>query len=56
MARPDFKTCLEEALTKAFACGDQKARLAYLQLADFYEDQAQRQALKESGEPVRIFR
>lgn len=56
MARPDLKTCLEETLTIAFACRDRKSRLAYLQLADFYVDQAHKEALKEGRSPEGIFR
>jgi len=56
MAKPNFKTCLEETLTRAFACENKKTRLLYLQLADFYEKQAQLEALRERGLPVQIFR
>lgn len=54
MAQHDFKASLEEALTKAFACRDKKARSAYLRLADFYENQAQKEALRETGVSCRF--
>ena len=45
MAEPNFRKCLEDALSKAFSCRDVRARQAYLDLAEFYERHAQRQAI-----------
>lgn len=56
MAQPNFKARLEETLTMAFASRDKKIRSAYLALADFYEEQAKREARAESCTTVQIFR
>lgn len=40
MTEPNFQDCLQDALTKAFASRDVRARKAYLLLAEFYEKQA----------------
>jgi len=56
MAKSNFKICLEKTLTRAFSCKDRTARLALLELADFYELQAIEQAMRENRGPLQIFR
>lgn len=39
MGREDLRASLEMALTKAFAARNDRVRMAYMDLADFYEQQ-----------------
>ena len=52
MTELNFHKCVEEALTKAFACQSVRARRAYLDLAEFYE----RQTVRAGGGSSKIFR
>ena len=56
MTELNFQKCFEDALTKAFASQNARARLAYLDLAEFYERQAQRQARRAGRGSFEIFR
>lgn len=42
MGTVDYKSCLDDALRKAFAAREPKVRLAYMELAEFYQRQVQR--------------
>lgn len=42
MGQFEYKKRLDEALGKAFAARDPKVRLAYMDLAEFYERQVRR--------------
>lgn len=56
MTQLDIKANREEALTKAFASTNMRVCLAYLDLAVFYGEQAQKQALRMNGAAVQISR
>lgn len=44
----DWRRCFDEAMSAAFAAGSPRTRSAYLDLAQFYCDQAQRHSQHDS--------
>jgi hypothetical protein len=44
MTNPDLSACLQNALTHALAAQNPRVRMAYMDLAEFYDTQLQRSA------------
>ncbi|WP_338503974.1 hypothetical protein V6R86_09230 [Sphingomonas kaistensis] len=49
MGREELRTSLDAALTKAFAARNERVRMAYIDLADFYERQLRKNYGAGSG-------
>jgi hypothetical protein len=53
MLESTYRLCLSDALKKAMMAKNEKARLAYLDLAHFYEGRLRKVASKQFREDVR---
>lgn len=54
MIHRDLSTCLERALSKAFAARDPRVRAAYMDLAEFYETQLKSWSRSPGAAPIFI--
>lgn len=52
MSSPDLSACLKDALTHALAARNPQVRIAYMDLAEFYEAQLRRLAAPQQSERI----
>jgi hypothetical protein len=52
MTNPDLSACLQNALTHALAAQNPRVRIAYMDLAEFYDAQRRRLAAPRQSKPI----